>query len=181
MGEKDDLGKYVNAALDMGATGARVVDPGSVVTAPWVRWKCRYGCENFGRSHCCPPSTPADEETRRVLDAYRRAILLHHESPSEPGRGKRFREYSKRLVELEDTLFKDGYYKALVLLSGPCLLCPECAKKKDDPCRFGDRARPSMESCGIDVFATARNNGFPIETLREKDELRNLFCLLLVD
>jgi len=38
-----------------------------------------------------------------------------------------------------------------------------------------------MEACGIDVFQTARNNGFPIETLREEQETRNTYCLMLVD
>jgi hypothetical protein len=38
-----------------------------------------------------------------------------------------------------------------------------------------------MEACGIDVFQTARNNGFFIRTLREKAEAQNIYCLLLVD
>jgi len=44
-----------------------------------------------------------------------------------------------------------------------------------------DQARPSMESCGIDVFQTARNNGFYIDTLRDKSETQNNYCLMLVD
>jgi hypothetical protein len=38
-----------------------------------------------------------------------------------------------------------------------------------------------MESCGIDVYQTARNNGFPIQPLRHKGETQNLYCLMLVD
>lgn len=38
-----------------------------------------------------------------------------------------------------------------------------------------------MESCGIDVYATARNNDFPIQTLRTLSETQNLYCLMLVD
>jgi hypothetical protein len=38
-----------------------------------------------------------------------------------------------------------------------------------------------MESCGIDVFQTVRNNGFTIETLKEKGETLNLFRMMLVD
>jgi hypothetical protein len=38
-----------------------------------------------------------------------------------------------------------------------------------------------MEACGIDVFQTARNNGFHIETLRDVTEPRNTFALMLVD
>jgi len=78
-------------------------------------------------------------------------------------------------------MFKDGYYKALLFLAGPCTLCKECGKLKGNPCEFGDRARPAMEACGIDVYQTARNNGFFIETLREKTETQNAYCLMLVD
>jgi predicted metal-binding protein len=85
------------------------------------------------------------------------------------------------LVALEGEIFKDGYYKAFVYLAGPCPLCKECAKVKDAACNFPGKARPSMESCGIDVFQTARNNGFSIQTLKEKTETQNLFCLMLVD
>jgi len=38
-----------------------------------------------------------------------------------------------------------------------------------------------MEGCGIDVFQTARNNGFFIQPLREKTENQNLYRLMLVE
>jgi predicted metal-binding protein len=48
-------------------------------------------------------------------------------------------------------------------------------------CNHGLEARPSMEACGIDVFKTARDNGFPVEVLRTRDEGRNMFGLVLVE
>jgi predicted metal-binding protein len=82
---------------------------------------------------------------------------------------------------LEGTAFKDGHYKALVLLAGPCRWCAACARGRGESCTRGAQARPAMEACGIDVFQTARNNGFPIETLREKTETQNLYSLLSTD
>jgi hypothetical protein len=38
-----------------------------------------------------------------------------------------------------------------------------------------------MEACGIDVFRTARNNGFEIDTQRETFGRWNYFALLLVE
>jgi hypothetical protein len=38
-----------------------------------------------------------------------------------------------------------------------------------------------MEACGIDVFKTARDNGFPIEVVRNREEKRDLFGLILVE
>jgi predicted metal-binding protein len=84
------------------------------------------------------------------------------------------------LADLEGEMFKDGFYRAFVLLSGPCNLCEECGKLKGVPHRYGYRARPSMESLGIDVYQTAWNSGFPVQPLREKKETQNLYCHMLV-
>lgn len=177
----NDLKKYVAHALREGATVAKQIDPSSVVTDAWVRLKCQFGCGGYNYSYCCPPHTPTAEETRRVLDGYDRALLFQIETLPSKERSKRLRTFFRMLVDLEAEMFKDGYYKAFVYLAGPCRLCNECGKIKGTPCNHGDRARPSMEACGIDVFKTARNNGCRIETLREETEPRNTFCLMLVD
>jgi len=38
-----------------------------------------------------------------------------------------------------------------------------------------------MEACGIDVFRTARDNGFPIEVVRSLEDVRNVYGVILVD
>jgi predicted metal-binding protein len=176
-----DLEKYYSRALEAGATHAKQIYPSSVVTAPWVRLKCQSGCPNYDRSHFCPPDTPTAAQTRAIIDSYQRAILFHKEAPKTPERGKDFKKYLNTITDLEGVVFKDGYYKAFVFLSGPCRLCKECAKLSGDPCNFRDRARPSMEACGIDVYQTARNNGFFIQPLMEKTDTQNVYCLMLVD
>jgi len=120
---------------------------------------------------------------RSVLDGYERAILFHREipDPKDPSARKNRVKFLEEMVTLEGEMFKDGYYKAFVILAGPCHLCKECGKMKGTACVLGDKARPSMESCGIDVYGTARKHGFFIKTLREKGEPRNEYCLLLVD
>lgn len=178
--EESDLKKYCEKAVQDGATHAKVIPPGSVVTAPWVRFKCLYGCPHR-KGYGCPPETPTPEQTRAVLDSYGRTILFHREAPRTKDRGEKNIKFFDLLVTMEGDLFKDGYYKAFVMLAGPCALCKECGKVEEIPCRFPAKARPSMEACGIDVFQTARNSGFFIQTLREKTETQNIFCLMLVD
>ena len=175
-----DLEKYLQKALSMGATNAKLIHPSGVVTAPWVRFKCLFGCPHKDR-YSCPPHTPTSEETRATLDSYERAILFHVEGPYTKERGRNMMAYLDALVNLEGELFKDGYYKAFVLLAGPCFLCKECGLKENIPCRFPAKTRPSMEACGIDVYQTARNNGLFITPLKEKSETQNLYCLMLVD
>jgi len=179
--EDSDLNKYCEQGLASGATRVKRIHPGSVVTAPWVRLKCQFGCQKYNRGYCCPPHTPTPEQTRAILDSYNRAILFHRELPYEKNRGKTSHQYIEKLVQLETDIFKDGYYKAFVLTAGPCHACEICVKNQGDPCKFGRTARPSMEACGIDVYQTARANGFMINTLREITETQNWYCLMLVD
>jgi predicted metal-binding protein len=161
--------RWVQMARELGTLAAKVVDPAAVETAEWVRWKCRYGCGCWGSSLVCPPNTPTPEQTRAMLDGYRRGVLF--EAPL--GRVKPI------AVALERRLFLEGYYKALGLGAGPCELCPTCAMDKG--CRHADQARPAMEACGIDVFATARKHGFRIDVVRTPDDPQHYFGLVLVD
>jgi len=156
-------------ARKFGAKGPKIVSPKSVETGHWVRLKCQFGCGGYGGSLVCPPHTPTPAETRVTLDEYRRAVLF--EAPG--GRAKDI------AVKLERELFLSGYYKALGLGSGPCLLCKQCAF--DEGCRHPDEARPSMEACGIDVFATVRKHGFTINVVRNDSDPQHHFGLVLVD
>jgi len=165
---------YLTQALDRGADHALLVRTADVVTAPWVRLKCQFGCGNFGKSLCCPPHTPAPEQMRAVLDSFTAGILLHRHVPS--GRGP-VDDLNELAVDLERALFFDGFYKAWAVGSGPCMRCKECG----DTCRHADRARPSMESCGIDVFGTARAHKLPIRTLHDRKEERDFYALVLAE
>jgi len=176
-----DLERYCSQSVERGATHAKQIHPSTVITAPWVRMKCQFGCINFNKSYCCPPDSPTPDLTRAIIDSYYRAVLFHIEAPKTKDRTNRYRKFLKTLRDLEGEMFKDGYYKALVFLCGPCNLCKECEKQKGNPCTFGSIARPSMEACGIDVYQTARNNGFFIEPLRERNETHNSYGLMLVD
>ena len=46
-------------ALKTGVQEARVIDPKTVVAAEWVRLKCQFGCDGFGKCLTCPPHSPA--------------------------------------------------------------------------------------------------------------------------
>lgn len=153
----------------MGAIEARVIRPASVITAAWVRMKCQFGCGGYGSNLCCPPFTPTPEETRRVIDCYTKALLIHCKPGADP---------TGIVVKLEREAFLAGYHKALGFGAGPCFGCKSCNLKR---CTKPDKTRPSMESCGIDVYATARANGFPIEVVRDGKCDQNYYGLLLVE
>ncbi|HTY61627.1 MAG TPA: DUF2284 domain-containing protein [Acidobacteriota bacterium] len=161
--------EIIKAATELGAKKAKIVSPRRVVTAQWVRWKCCYGCSGYQSSLMCPPYTPLPAETRQMLDQYKRAVLF------EAGRG----QPKKIAVALENKLFLQGFFKAFGIGAGPCSLCKECAFEKG--CRKPELARPSLESCGIDVFTTARRHGFTINVVRDEDDPQHYFGLVLID
>ena len=157
-------------AIEMGAAGAKIISPEKVFTAAWVRWKCRFGCGCFGSSRLCPPHSPTPDETRAVLDGYRRAILIHADEKL---------DMRRTVAALEREAFLGGFYKAFGFACGPCGLCEECAGDKG--CRHAELARPAMEACGIDVFRTARAAGFPIEVVKDYKCRQNYYGLLLLE
>ncbi len=169
MKENSDLSDFLQRARDMGAVDAKVIDPVSIVTAAWVRLKCQFGCGGYNSSLCCPPHSPTPSQMREVIDCYNRAILIHCKSTGE----------SKKIVPvLEREVFLGGFHKAFGVGDGPCKLCDKCEFGK---CIHSREARPSMEACGIDVFATARGNGLPIEVVKDRSCDQNYYGIILVD
>jgi len=169
MPKPDDLVPFLSRAHELGALEARPVAPSAVVTAEWVRLKCHYGCGGYGSNLCCPPYSPTPAETRRVLDGYRWAILVHCAPQA---------HVKPLVVALERELFLAGHYKAFGYGAGPCDLCDSCSLER---CVHPCEARPAMEACGIDVFATARAAGFPIEVVTDADCPQNYYGLVLVE
>ncbi len=168
---------FCKEARRMGAREAVVISPRQVVTATWVRLRCQFGCSESGLCATCPPHSPTPETTRKMLDEYRTAILLHA-SATEPLR--------KIARELERTIFLAGYYKAFAFLCGPCWLCKTCVAlagkgRKPAACKHPELARPAMEAAGIDVFATARAAGLPIAVVRTEECPQDYYALLLVE
>ncbi|MGQ9509782.1 MAG: DUF2284 domain-containing protein [Thermodesulfobacteriota bacterium] len=174
------LESYCRKALEMGMSGAKIIDSCTIATGEWVRMKCQFGCPDYGMRLSCPPYTPTPAQTRKIIDSYKKAILLHiqYQKTRDKEIMKSF-NFNQVIVSLEINIFLDGYYKAWSMGAGPCRLCKEC--DVDRLCKHGDRARPSMEACGIDVFKTARDNGFPIKVIRSHEEERNFYGVILVE
>lgn len=160
---------FIKRAVELGAIEAKVIQPSTVATGDWVRLKCQFGCDGYGSSLCCPPNSPTPEQTRRTLDGYTAAILAHFGANG---------GVTRSMVTLEREVFLQGFQKALAFGAGLCNLCKSCP---EDGCKHPDKARPSMEACGIDVFSTARNNGYPIEVVVNESSDQNYYGLLLIE
>lgn len=164
------LAGFCRKAKKAGALEAKVIPASSVVTANWVRYKCQYGCDGYGACLTCPPYSPTPEQTAKIVAEYKTGILLH---------GPEHVNLTRIAANLEREVFLAGYHKAIAFGSGPCRFCDEC--NLDDECRHSELARPSMESAGMDVFQTARNNGFTIEVATCYESKTDYFALILVE
>ncbi len=167
----EELRKLLENLLRGRVKDFKLIDPKEVAIEEWVRLKCQYGCDGYGLCLTCPPYTPEPSQTRKILDSYRIAILLW-----QPEGWRSLREIC---AELERELFLLGYYKAFTMPSGPCELCDPCPLEY--PCRHPEKARPSMEACGIDVYATVRKFGFPIDVVKDRSCKANYYGLVLIE
>jgi predicted metal-binding protein len=78
----------------------------------------------------------------------------------------------------ERRIFLAGFYKAFGRGNGPCGLCVNCNLKR---CTRTERARPAMEACGIDVYATVRANGYPINVVKDYSGDADYHGLVLIE
>lgn len=162
--------RLINRIRALGLHRAVPLPADDVQVADWVPQRCRYGCEHHGNPHC-PPHSPEPEKTRLILRDFSLALLLEGEPPT--------RNFQRLVLEAERAAFRAGYYKAFAFWAGPCSLCQECAP--DGKCRHTRDARPSMESAGIDVYATARRAGLSLRPLSGPDDYVRYFALLLLE
>jgi predicted metal-binding protein len=105
-----------------------------------------------------------------LLGCYSRALLVAGQPP--------LRDFQEHLLALEKEAFLSGFKKALVFSGGPCCWCEACPPER---CSHPEKRRPSLESCGCDVFALAERCGIPIAALRSSDDFIQYIGLLLVD
>ncbi len=178
--------KYIKKILKSGADKAVVINPKNVVTGQWVRLKCQYGCNGYGKKHTCPPNSPTPDVTRKMLAEYKKAILIIY-SGKWRGTDKKSwareramrRQMRRKIVKIEMSIFLDGYYKAFALGAGPCNFCSTCNITK--PCKYPDLARPAMEACGIDVFKTLRKHGIKIDVVKTYHSPCTFASLILIE
>lgn len=156
----------------------------SIVVAEWVSLKCKYGCQRYGKSWCCPPETPAPDRVRSILKEYQIGLILSGEISNpyfyKDNQKKRRIQVKlwKATVAIERELFLKGYYKAFSLISENCALCKSCLYP--DSCRFPQERRPSVEAFSIDIFETLKNVGRYCSIYQEKLEPYRHYSIILL-
>lgn len=175
---EEEIAKLTGIVREMGGDAA-AIPASAVVTAEWVRMKCLFGCQGFGRRFGCPPYSPTPKETAAVLKEFKTALLVRFDEDVGEAGPERLvtRELTayvqQMMYELEKTAFADGFYKVLTYTGHQCGWCKSCAAKEKgataSDCRLRKKMRPSMEAAGIDVYATAKAAGWELGILTCSD------------
>ncbi|MSN26720.1 MAG: methyltransferase domain-containing protein [Geobacter sp.] len=168
--EKNPVFLLRQKALSLGFFEAREIAPSIIRVEPWVKAKCQYGCMFYGKKWSCPPHSMGADDFEKLLGCYSKAFVVAGQPP--------LREFQQKLLELEKQTFLGGYKKALVFTGGPCSWCENCP---EDRCSFPDKRRPSLESCGCDVFALAESCGISMKPIKNSDDFVQYIGLLLVE
>jgi predicted metal-binding protein len=151
------------SALDNRAGEWAVIPTTAISFSPDIVRACEMNiCGSYNKCWTCPPAIGSPEDQQKKILAYSSAFIFTTTAPLEDSFDyegmARAKDYHDRLTaEMRE---KCG---AAVYGAGACTVCESCAWP--EPCRFPDKAYPSIEAAGIDVTELSRagniryNNG----------------------
>ena len=141
----------------------KVISPYDIPFSEAVAEACRANrCGRYGTCWTCPPGVGSLEEMEKKIKRYEKAAVFSckfdlEDSFDFEGMTEGKIATKKFLFSLKDELKSDGI-DFFALGCGGCELCQKCTYP-DSPCRFPDKATPSVEACGINVVELSRNIG----------------------
>ncbi len=176
---EDDLQKYLDLALELGADQTKVIEVADILLEDAVVFKCQVPrCHSYGKSAHCPPHAPLPADIRELLKQYEKAILFARRVPTEvllkdrtdSQRRAAFQSIYEIVSKLESTAFYDGFHLATGFAAGSCksYFCWDqetCAVLQGGDCLYPVKARPSMESVGMNVFTMMADAGWDISPI----------------
>lgn len=179
-----DLESYIELCYSEGATEAVILNKCDIIIDPRVHLKCLYPkCKHFNSNAHCPPHSMEVDRFKRIVEHYCYGIMfMIRISPEkmlsvaeEEDKIEDRKKIAQMVNNVESRAFYDGYYLATGFGAGSCRMtwCPElpCQVLEGKGCRFPEKARPSMESVGFDVFRMAATAGWEIYPIGRNCEL----------
>lgn len=152
--------KIASIAKEQGVDNSAFVDVDSVVFKREFRDACAVNaCGKYGACWMCPPDIGDIDGLIAEAKAYKRVFVYQtigrlEDSFDIEGMEEAARRHNGIARALSPKLMT-LLGKSLHLCAGACHLCGVCAKKTQEPCRFPDKAVPSLESYGVSVSELA--------------------------
>ena len=158
-----ELEEVLAAAKECGFDHVGPLDPGKLEFLPEVRDMCAADkCHLYNRSWMCPPAIGTLEEMSGKAASYHRGILVQCTTQMEDDFDvEAMEENEQRQKEALDRLLvqlRPVFPGCLPMGSGGCTRCESCTFP-EAPCRFPEKAYPSMEACGLFVSKVCKQNG----------------------
>jgi len=163
--ENKIFGVLAEEAIELGAFQATVIETKKIVLDKVFRDICATNaCGMYGKCYMCPPDVGDIDELMRAVEAYDYALVYQTVTALEDSFDfEGMIEAKKKSYPLAQSLrqvFADrNITKVLHLGAGGCGVCKTCAKRTGEPCRFPEKAMPSLEAYGVNVSELAKASG----------------------
>ena len=155
----------IKKALEYGAYKANVIETKDIVLDRAFRDICATNaCGMYGKCYMCPPDVGDIDELMAQVGNYDYALVYQTVTELEDSFDfEGMIEAKKKTYPLAQRLHKVfadmGVSKVLHLGAGGCGVCEICAKREGEPCRFPEKAMPSLEAYGVNVSELAKVSG----------------------
>ena len=158
----------------------KVISPCDIPFSESVVEACKANrCGRYGSCWTCPPGVGIPSQLQDKITGYKNAAVFSckfdlEDSFDFEGMVDGKNTTKKLLFDLKDQLKADGV-DFFALGCGGCELCKKCTYP-DSPCRFPDKATPSVEACGINVVELSKKIGIKYNN---GSNTVTYFCIIL--
>lgn len=148
-------------AIGLGAYKASVIDVKDISLDRTFRDMCASNmCGVYGKCYMCPPDVGDIDVLMGEVGKYDYALVYQTVTELEDSYDfEGMIAAKKKSYPLAQSLRKEfetlNIKNALHLGAGGCGVCKVCAKRTNEPCRFPEKAMPSLEAYGVNVSKLA--------------------------
>ena len=141
----------------------KMIDPKEIPFSQSVVEACRENrCGKYGTCWTCPPGVGNINDLQKRITNYKECLIFTCKHTLEDsfdfeGMREAGKTTQKLLLDILKDVKNDGVDYMAMGCEG-CIICEKCTYP-DAPCRFPEKAIPSIEACGISVVDLARNIG----------------------
>lgn len=155
--------ELIALAEEIGFSHAGELNVAELEFMPQVREMCAADrCKSYGACWTCPPGCGTLEEAAARAAKYHRGILLQSTAELEDDFDVETMQETEQLQHQRFMTFvervRQEYPNCLPMGTGTCTICAKCTYP-DAPCRFPEKAIPSMEAYGLWVSKVCEQSG----------------------
>lgn len=155
--------RWLHMARDAGFESSALLDAQALAFMPEVRDMCSADrCHQYGKNWVCPPACGSIDECAARAAQFAKGLLVQTVGDIEDSFDIEnmmaiAAQHKERFIALRDQLLP-LYPDLLAMGAGGCDFCERCTYP-DAPCRYPDKAIPSMEAYGLMVNAVCTQSG----------------------